>query len=125
LIINAMVDDLGRSASPVDGALAALAEPTRRRVVELLGDRPHRASELADRSGTTRAAMSRHLRVLRATGMVDVALSELDARERVYRLRADQLGVVRAWLDEVQAHWDRQLGAFRAHVERSGPGEHA
>jgi DNA-binding transcriptional ArsR family regulator len=131
-MINAMVDQLDTDllaadrvhtdpvrADPVDTALVALAEPTRRQVVELLGARPHRAGELAERAGTSRAAMSRHLKVLRTTGLVDVEFSETDGRERVYRLRADRLGVVQAWLDEVQRHWARQLDAFAAHAARA------
>ena len=76
-MINAIMNDL-------DTTLTALADPTRRHVVELLRDGPLRASELAEGSGMSRPAMSRHLRVLRASGLVEVTMLEDDARGRVY-----------------------------------------
>ncbi len=86
--------------------------------MELLRERPRRASELAEASGTTRPAMSRHLRVLRSSGLVGVETLKEDARGRVYRLRADRLLALQAWLDEMRTFWTGQLGAFKAHAER-------
>lgn len=103
----------------VDATLAALADPARRRVVEVLGEGPCRAGELAERIRMSAPATSRHLRVLRASGFVEVDGVDGDARLRLYRLRTDRLVTLRAWLDQVQAFWDEQLGAFRAHVERT------
>jgi DNA-binding transcriptional ArsR family regulator len=103
----------------LDRTLAALADPTRRQVVDLLRDGPRRASELADASRTTRPAMSRHLRVLRANGLVEVETLEDDARGRVYRLRAERFVALQAWLDQVQAFWSEQLGSFKEHAERT------
>jgi DNA-binding transcriptional ArsR family regulator len=105
----------------LDQTLAALADPTRRRVVELLQHGPRRASDLAAASQMTRPAMSRHLRVLRTSGLVDVDLLEDDARGRVYRLRPDHLTGLQAWLDQVQAFWSEQLGSFKEHAERTRP----
>jgi DNA-binding transcriptional ArsR family regulator len=102
----------------LDDTFAALADPTRRRVIELLRHGPCRASDLADGSGMTRAAMSRHLRVLRSTGLVAVETPEHDARARVYTLRPDHFVALQAWLDQVKAFWSEQLGAFKEHVER-------
>jgi DNA-binding transcriptional ArsR family regulator len=102
----------------LDSVLAALAEPTRRQVVELLGDGPKRASDLAAAAGMQPPAMSRHLRVLRTSGVVEVQMVESDARERLYSLRPDRLVALRAWLDQVQAFWSEQLGSFKAHAER-------
>lgn len=112
-MINAMVDHLGDT-------LTALGDPTRRRVVELLQQGPRRASDLADGAGMSRQATSRHLKVLRASGLVDVALDDEDGRSRVYRLRTDRLVALRAWLDQVQAGHARQLAAFKRHAERDG-----
>ena len=103
----------------LDATLAALADPTRRQVVDLLRDGPRRASELADASNMTRPAMSRHLRVLRASGIVDVATLEDDARGRMYTLRAERFVALQAWLDQVQAFWSEQLTSFKAHAERT------
>lgn len=102
----------------IDGTLAALADPTRRRVVELLQDGPRRASDIAATTGMGRPAMSRHLKVLRASGLVEVEMTEDDGRGRLYRLRADRLVALQAWLDQVQAFWSEQLEAFKEHAER-------
>jgi DNA-binding transcriptional ArsR family regulator len=99
---------------------AVLAEPTRRQVVELLGDGPLRAGELSEALGVSAPALSRHLRVLLAAGVVTDERIANDARARVFRLRPESLAGVQAWLDQVQAHWNEQLGAFKRHVERKG-----
>lgn len=104
----------------VDRVFVALADPTRRHVVELLGTRPHRAGELADAAGTSPAAMSRHLRVLLSAGVVADERRPEDARLRVFHLRPESIVAVRAWLDQLQAHWDEQLRSFKRHVERGG-----
>jgi DNA-binding transcriptional ArsR family regulator len=111
-----MVNDL-------DATLAALAEPTRRQVVELLRERPRRAGELAAAAEMSGPAMSRHLRVLRASGLVEEERVERDARVRVYRLRPEPFVALQEWLDQVQAFWTDQLGAFKAHAERTRKGE--
>lgn len=64
--------------------------------------------------------MSRHLRVLRKSGLVaEDALAE-DARVRVYRLRPERFAGLRHWLEEVEASWAAELEAFKEHVERPG-----
>jgi len=108
------------TAEAIDRTLAAVAEPHRRRVVELLRERPRRAGELAVAVGLTPAALSRHLRVLRTSGLVEESHPELDARVRVYTLRAEPVAGLRAWLDATEELWARQLIAFKAHVERPG-----
>jgi DNA-binding transcriptional ArsR family regulator len=108
------------SGGHLDRTLAALAEPTRRGVVDLLRRRPHRASDLADALSVTRPAMSRHLRVLRRSGLVRETIREQDARERVYELQPRPFVELQQWLAEVEAFWGEQLEAFRAHAE-AGP----
>ena len=110
-----MIND---SMNYVDDTLTALADPTRRRVVELLRRGPCRASEIADDVGMSRQATSRHLNVLRARGIVDVALVDGDGRGRVYRLRPERLVALGAWLDQVQAGHAEQLSAFKRYAER-------
>ena len=105
------------SVNQLDDTFAALADPTRRQVVELLRGGPRRASEIADALGMSRPAMSRHLRVLRKNGLVDAATAADDARERHYQLRPDTFVALQAWLDQVQAYWSEQLGAFKKHAE--------
>ena len=67
----------------------------------------------------TRAATSRHLKTLRETGLLEVAFSSVDARERNYSLRVDRLAPLNEWLEQVEARWQRQLRAFADHVDRS------
>ncbi|HEY3727618.1 MAG TPA: hypothetical protein VGL51_10620 [Solirubrobacteraceae bacterium] len=62
--------------------------------------------------------MSKHLRALLAAGIVADERRREDARVRVFRLRPESVVAVQAWLDQIQAHWDEQLGSFKAHVER-------
>lgn len=98
--------------------MQALGDPARLRVVEVLSRSPRRAGDLADAVGVTAPTMSKHLRVLLAAGIVADERGARDARVRVFRLRRESVVAVRAWLDQVQAHWDEQLRAFKAHVER-------
>src|SRR5262252_10505195 len=106
------------SAVAVGALFEALADPTRRRVVELLGTKPARAGELAAALGTSAPAMSKHLRHLLRAGLVTDERDTADARARVFRLRPQSVAAVQAWLDQLQAHWDAQLTSFRQHVER-------
>jgi len=107
------------AAKELDRTFAALADPTRRRVVELLRNKPRRAGELAAAFGMSPPAMSRHLRVLRRTSLVEEDSPEEDARVRVYRLRPEKFAALRGWLEEVEAFWSEQLGAFKEHAERT------
>jgi DNA-binding transcriptional ArsR family regulator len=108
------------SASPaVDRALAALADPSRRRVVEMLRERPRRAGELAQALRLAPPVMSRHLRVLRQSGLVDETHPSFDARVRIYALRPEPIRELKAWLEETERLWVEQLAAFKAHVEQA------
>jgi DNA-binding transcriptional ArsR family regulator len=98
--------------------LDALADPTRRRVVQLLSDGPRRAGELATAAGTSPPAMSRHLRILLQAGIVADERPADDARTRVFWLRPEAITSLRDWLDELQAAGDEQLASFKRHVER-------
>ncbi len=110
LIVNDMSND-------IDSTFAVLADPTRRRVVELLSAEPLRASDIAERVGMSRPATSRHLRTLRQRGLVDVSLTDDDGRGRTYALRTGELVALSAWLDQLQAHWSTQPRSFKAHAE--------
>lgn len=87
----------------LDRTLAAVAEPHRRRVVELLRKGPRRAGDLAAAVGLSAPAMSRHLRTLRASGLVDESHPEPDARVRVYALRPGPMAELKAWLEQTGA----------------------
>ena len=107
------------AARKLDDTLAALADPTRRRVVELLKQRPRRAGELAAAFRVSPPAMSRHLRVLRTRGLIEEERVEDDARVRVYRLRPERFRDLQTWLEEVESFWTDQLDAFKEHAERT------
>lgn len=105
-------------AADVGPIFEALADPTRREVVRLLGSGPHRAGQLAEATSTTAPTMSRHLRVLLEAGLVADERPRDDARVRLFRLRPQSVVALRAWVDQLQATWDHQLASFKDHVER-------
>jgi DNA-binding transcriptional ArsR family regulator len=115
---------MAQAARNLDDTLSALADPTRRRVVELLRERPRRAGELSDAFRMSPPAMSRHLRVLRMRGLVEEerGAPDADLRVRVYRLRPEPFRELQAWLAQVESFWSDQLGAFKAHAERGRRG---
>ncbi len=90
--------------------------------MELLRDRPQRAGELAAAFEMSAPAVSRHLRVLRRSGLVSGHGVDDDARLRVYELRREPFVALQAWLDQVQAFWTDRLGAFREHIENMSEG---
>jgi DNA-binding transcriptional ArsR family regulator len=102
----------------VDATLAALADPTRRAVIDLLRRGPQRAGELAEALAISAPTLSRHMRVLRRSGLVSDEEPEHDARVRLYHLQPQAFASLRGWLEEVEAFWGDQLAAFKAHAEQ-------
>src|SRR5437879_11001348 len=98
---------------------SALADRNRRAVVELLKEQPRRAGEIAVALSLTPPALSRHLRVLRRSGLIHEQGVEEDARVRIYRLQKEPFDQLRRWLEEVESFWAGELAAFRDHVEGS------
>lgn len=107
------------AAPELDRTLAALADPHRRRVIELLRDRPRRAGELAEGVGLNPSALSRHLRTLKAGGLIEETHPEFDARIRIYTLRPAPMATLKTWLEQTERLWTEQLAAFKAHLERA------
>lgn len=105
-----------RHKPDVDALFAALADPSRRRAIELLGQRPRRAGELAELLGLPAPAMSRHLKELKATGLVAETHPEFDARIRVYALNGQRLTELKDWLARAEQGWSEQLSSFAAHI---------
>ena len=87
-------------------AFLALADPTRRRIVESLADGESPFGDLADQLEMSRPAVSQHLKVLREAGLVAV---RKDAQRRIYRLNADGLGELEQWLEKVKRFWGPRL----------------
>jgi DNA-binding transcriptional ArsR family regulator len=102
----------------LDRTLAALADPYRRRVVELLRERPRRAGELAEAARISFPAMSRHLKQLRESGLVEEDRDAFDSRVRIYRLSPAPMADLKAWVEQTETLWTRQLVAFKAHLQK-------
>jgi DNA-binding transcriptional ArsR family regulator len=94
-----------------DAALAALADPTRRRVFERLKSGPRTVGALARGLPVSRPAVSQHLKVLKEAGLVT---DRPEGTRRVYAIDPHGLGALRAWLDQF---WDEALEAFKSEVE--------
>ena len=92
-----------------------LAEPNRRRILDLLRDGERPVGELVDRLSMSQPAVSKHLRVLRDSGLVDV---RVDAQRRVYRLRPVPLREVDAWIEAYRRLWDQRLDRLGRHLQR-------
>jgi DNA-binding transcriptional ArsR family regulator len=105
-------------SAAIDRTLAALADPARRRAVELLSASPQRAGALAEALGIPAPAMSRHLRALKEAALVDERFDAFDARVRLYALKDGALDSLKIWLAETEALWTEQLAAFKQRVER-------
>src|SRR5215475_8767070 len=103
-----MDNDFTATGSDMTAVFGALADPARLHVVQLLGQAPRRAGELAAAAGVSAPVMSRHLKVLLEAGIVTDERVAADARLRFFRLRPQSMTAMRAWLDQLQAHWDVQ-----------------
>ncbi|MBA3401239.1 MAG: winged helix-turn-helix transcriptional regulator [Actinobacteria bacterium] len=96
-------------------ALEALAEPTRRRIVELLAERERSAGEIASHFRTSRPGISRHLRVLREHGLVR---AREDGQRRLYSLDPVPLQELDEWLQRYRQFWDNRLDALETEIRR-------
>lgn len=105
------------ATSALDLTLHALADPDRRRAIDLLAQRPHAAGELARALSISPPTMSRHLKILRASGLVEESHPEFDARVRIYALRPEPMVHLMRWLADSERLWSVQLAAFKVHVE--------
>jgi DNA-binding transcriptional ArsR family regulator len=92
-----------------------LAEPTRRKILDLLSVRERSVGELVELVELSQPGVSKHLRVLRDAGLVDV---RIDAQRRLYQLRAAPLVEIDAWLAPYRRFWSRHLDALERHLEK-------
>jgi DNA-binding transcriptional ArsR family regulator len=106
--------------SDLDSTLSALADRTRRGIVELLREQPRRAGDLARQLDTSPAGLSRHLRVLRKSGLVEEEILEEDARVRIYRLRREPFDGLRSWVEQVESFWEHAERTRAASRRRKG-----
>lgn len=103
----------------MDAVLQAIGDASRRRMLDELRSGPRTAGELAERLPIARPGVSRHLRVLREAGLVEV---EVRARFRVYSLRAEALAEVDDWLEDYRALWGSRLDALHTEIARGTRG---
>ena len=96
-------------------AIEALADPTRRTIVELLAERELSAGEIAAQFGTSRPGISRHLRVLREHGLVR---ARDEGRRRIYALEPAPLAELDAWLARYRSFWTNRLDALGVELHR-------
>src|SRR6476619_2688398 len=99
----------------MEAVLRALADDSRRTMLETLSGGPATAGELAALLPIARPGVSRHLRVLREAGLVDV---RREAQRRVYTLRLDPLAEVDEWLSRYRSSWEQRLDALHTEVAR-------
>ena len=99
----------------MEDALRALADPSRRSIVARLARGPVTAGELAAMFPIARPGVSRHLRVLREAGLVEV---RAEAQRRVYSLRPDPLAEIDTWLGPYRALWEQRLDALHTEIAR-------
>jgi DNA-binding transcriptional ArsR family regulator len=97
-------------------AYTALAEPSRRRILDLLRDDERSVSDLVERLDLSQPGVSKHLKVLREAGLVAV---RPEGKRRFYGLRADPLAEVAGWLEPYREHWDARLDALEHHLEEN------
>jgi DNA-binding transcriptional ArsR family regulator len=95
-------------------AVEALAQPTRRRILDLLRDGERPVGDLVERLDLSQPAVSKHLRVLREVGLVGV---RADAQQRFYRVRPEPLAELDAWLAPYRRLWSRSLDALERHLD--------
>jgi DNA-binding transcriptional ArsR family regulator len=91
----------------------ALAEPNRRRIVEMVGERERTVGEIVQALGISQPGASKHLRVLREAGLVSV---RQDAQRRLYRLNPEKLAEIDAWLAPFRRFWAGKLDALTEHL---------
>ena len=96
-------------------AFAALAEPTRREILDLVRESELSVGELVDRISLSQPGVSKHLRVLRDAGLVEV---RADAQRRLYRVRPEPLAEIDAWLRPYRRLWAGRLDALEKHLDR-------
>jgi DNA-binding transcriptional ArsR family regulator len=97
-------------------AYSALAEPSRRQILDLLRDGERSVNDLVGHLHLSQPGVSKHLKVLRQAGLVEV---RPDGKRRWYGLRAQPLAEVADWLEPYRAHWDARLDALERHLEEN------
>ena len=102
----------------MSSTFAIIAEPNRRAILSLLASSELSVGDIEGRLRMTQTSVSKHLRVLREAGFVE---SRIDAQRRLYRIRAEPLREVDAWLTPFRRYWSAQVDALERHLDRLHP----
>jgi len=103
----------------MENSLAAIAEPRRRAIVEMLLEDEHSVGDIERQLGLPQPSVSKHLRVLREAGLVE---ARIDAQKRLYRLRAGPLMEIDAWLVPFRRLWSKHIDALERHLDAMDDG---
>jgi DNA-binding transcriptional ArsR family regulator len=102
----------------MSSTFAIIAEPNRRAILSLLASSELSVGDIEERLRMTQTSVSKHLRILREAGFVE---SRIDAQRRLYRIRAEPLREVDAWLTPFRRYWSAQVDALERHLDRLHP----
>src|SRR3954468_7858695 len=105
---------------PLSQVFAALADPTRRAILERLADRQAPGNQLAEPFAMSPQAVSKHLKVLEAAGLISRGK---DAQYRPARINGERLGTAAAWLDDYRVFWEGSFDCLDAHLKSLIPKE--
>jgi DNA-binding transcriptional ArsR family regulator len=100
----------------VPATFAVLAEPARRQILDLIRDEERPVGDLVERVGLSQPGVSKHLRLLREAGLVEV---RVDAQRRLYRVRAEPLAEIDAWLEPYRRLWAGRLDQLERHLNET------
>jgi DNA-binding transcriptional ArsR family regulator len=101
---------------PMPATFAVLAEPARRQILDLIRDEERPVGDLVERVGLSQPGVSKHLRLLREAGLVEV---RVDAQRRLYRVRAEPLAEIDAWLAPYRRLWAGRLDQLERHLNET------
>jgi len=93
----------------------AIADPTRRAIINMIASEPHNVNAIAEKFDVTRQAISLHIQILIDCGLISV---KQQGRDRVCEAQLNQLSEVSAWVDQYRQHWENKLDALEKYIEK-------
>ena len=93
----------------------AIADPTRRAIINMIATQPHNVNAIAEKFDVSRQAISLHVKILIACGLIKISQQ---GRDRLCEARLDQLSEVSAWIDQYRQHWETRLDAMETYIEK-------
>jgi len=93
----------------------AIADPTRRAIIQLIAGQPHNVNSIAEQFDMSRQAVSLHVRILTECGLIII---KQNGRDRFCEAKLDRLSEVSAWVDQYRKHWERKLDALEIYLEK-------